>query len=182
MEGSKLFSFRTIYSSISDRYYRFILLFFSIYTAILVIVPLVRLVPRVPVPIFSFVLFLFLYKWKKVPEVLRPWLFYALLVTSYWQLQFVVSSHFQEYHGAGIIALERGLFGGKLPVVWLQENLFNGGISWYDYIFAIFHSSLFFIPIVFPLMLCAVRYFKAYSQNNDYEPPCFPFELPESNH
>jgi len=153
MEGSKLFSFRTIYSSISDRYYRFILLFFSIYTAILVIVPLVRLVPRVPVPIFSFVLFLFLYKWKKVPEVLRPWLFYALLVTSYWQLQFVVSSHFQEYHGAGIIALERGLFGGKLPVVWLQENLFNGGISWYDYIFAIFHSSLFFIPIVFPLML-----------------------------
>ena len=71
---------------------------------------------------------------------------------SYWQLQFVVSSNFQEYHGAGIIAFESNLF-GKLPVVWLQEHLYQGGISWFDYVFAIFHSSLFFIPILFPVIL-----------------------------
>jgi len=147
-----LFSLRTIYSSVQDRNYRFILLFFTIYTAILLIVPLVRLVPRIPVPMFSFILCFLLYKWKKLPGVFRPWIFYPLLVLSYWQLQFVVSSNFQEFHGAGIIDFETRLFGG-LPVVWLQEHLYHGGLSWYDYIFAVFHSSLFFIPIIFPFIL-----------------------------
>ena len=135
-----------------DRNYRLILLFFTVYTAIMLLVPIVRLVPRIPVPLLSFLLCYFLYKWKKLPEVLRPWMFYPLLVISYWQLQFVVSSNFQEYHGAGIIAFESNLF-GELPVVWLQEHLYQGSISWFDYIFAVFHSSLFFIPIVFPLIL-----------------------------
>ncbi|MCD4775170.1 MAG: phosphatase PAP2 family protein [Candidatus Aegiribacteria sp.] len=147
-----MFSFRTIYSSVKDRNYRLILLFFTVYTAILLIVPIVRLVPRVPVPLLSFILFYFLYRWKKLPGVLRPWIFYPLLMFSYWQLQFVVSSNFQEYHGAGIIAFESKLF-GELPVVWLQEHLYQGCISWFDYVFAVFHSSLFFIPIVFPLIL-----------------------------
>lgn len=151
-EGSKLFSLRTIYSSVNDRNYRLILIFFTVYTAIMLIVPLSRLVPRVPVPLMSFLVCYFLYRWKRLPGVLRPWLFYPLLVLSYWQLQYVVSSHFQEFHGAGIIAFERSLF-GQLPVVWLQEHLYHGGISWYDYVFAIFHSSLFIIPIAFPLLL-----------------------------
>ncbi|NOQ22274.1 MAG: phosphatase PAP2 family protein [Candidatus Aegiribacteria sp.] len=147
-----MFSFKTIYSSVEDRNYRLILIFFTAYTAIMLIVPLSRLVPRVPVPLMSFLLCYFLYRWKHLPGVLRPWLFYPLLALSYWQLQFVVSSHFQEFHGAGIIAFERSLF-GQLPVVWLQEQLYHGGIAWYDYIFAVFHSSLYFIPIVFPLLL-----------------------------
>ncbi len=148
----KLFSLRTIYSSVKDRNYRLILIFFSVYTAIMLIVPLSRLVPRIPVPLMSFMVCYLLYRWKGLPRVLQPWLFYPLLVISYWQLQFVVSSHFQEFHGAGIIALERSLF-GQLPVVWLQEHLYKGGIAWYDYVFAVFHSSLFFIPIAFPLLL-----------------------------
>ncbi len=155
-EGIKLFLLRTIYSSVQDRNYRFILLFFTVYTAILLIVPLVRLVPRIPVPLFSFVLCVLLYKWKKLPGIFRPWIFYPLLVISYWQLQFVVSSNFQEFHGAGIIAFETSLF-GELPVVWLQEHLYRGGLSWYDYIFAVFHSSLFFIPIIFPFVLSLRR-------------------------
>jgi hypothetical protein len=151
-EGIELFSFRTIYSSVKDRNYRLILLFFTVFTAIMLIVPLSRLVPRIPVPLASFVLCYFLYRWKAFPSVLRPWIFYLLLMISYWQLQFVVSSHFQEFHGAGIIAFERSLF-GELPTVWLQEHLYRGVIAWYDYIFAVFHSSLFFIPIAFPLIL-----------------------------
>ncbi len=151
-EGIKLFSLRTIYSSVKDRNYRLILIFFTVYTAIMLIVPLSRLVPRIPVPLMTFLLCYFLYRWKRIPGVVRPWLFYPLLVLSYWQLQYVVSSHFQEFHGAAIIAFERSLF-GQLPVVWLQEHLYHGVISWYDYIFAVFHASLFFIPLVFPLIL-----------------------------
>ncbi|MCK4672290.1 MAG: hypothetical protein KAT47_07045, partial [Candidatus Aegiribacteria sp.] len=102
---------RTLYSSVDDRSYRWILSFFAIYTAILVFVPVIRLVPRVPVPILSFVLCFLLYRWRKLPGVIKPWLFYLVLVLSYWQLQFVVTSHFQEFYGAGIIAFEKNLFG-----------------------------------------------------------------------
>ncbi len=152
-----MLSLRTLYSSVDDRSYRWILIFFTIYTAILVFVPVIRLVPRVPVPILSFALCFLLYKWRKLPGVIKPWLFYLVLVLSYWQLQFVVTSHFQEFYGAGIIAFEKNLF-GSLPVVWLQQHLYqHGEFSWYDYMFAIFHSTLFFLPIVFPLLLLINR-------------------------
>lgn len=142
----------SIFPSIEDRNYRFILLFFTVYTAILLVVPLARLVPRIPVPIATYFICYMLYRWKKMPGILRPWIFYLLLVLSYWQLQFVVSSHFQAFHGAGIVAFEKKIF-GCLPTVWLQQNLYSGSRSWYEYIFAIFHASLFFIPIVFPLLM-----------------------------
>jgi hypothetical protein len=142
----------SIFPSISDRNYRLIMLFFSVFTAILLVVPLARLVPRVPVPLGTFLLCYFLYKWKGMPAFLRPWIFYLLLVLSYWQLQFVVSSHFQEFHGADIISLERSIF-GRMPTVWLQEHLYQGRLVWYEYLFAIFHASLFFIPIFFPLLM-----------------------------
>lgn len=142
----------SIFPSVGDRNYRLILLFFTVYTAIMLIVPLARLVPRVPVPLASYFLCYLLYRWKGMPGLLRPWIFYLLLVLSYWQLQFVVSSHFQEFHGSGIIALEKSIF-GALPTVWLQEHLYTGSRSWYEYLFAVFHASLFFIPIVFPLIM-----------------------------
>lgn len=145
-------SLRSIFSSIEDRNYRLIMLFFTVYTAVLLIVPLARMVPRIPVPLATYILIYFLYRWSRVPDVLRPWIFYLLLVLSYWQLQYVVSSSFQECHGSGIIALERSLF-GKLPVVWLQERLYMGHRMWYEYVFALFHASLFFIPIAFPLIM-----------------------------
>lgn len=145
-------SLRNIFSSIEDRNYRLIMLFFTVYTAVLLIVPLARMVPRIPVPLGTFVLIYLLYRWSKVPDVLRPWIFYLLLVLSYWQLQYVVTSSFQECHGSGIIALEKSLF-GKLPVVWLQEHLYRGHRTWYEYVFALFHASLFFIPVAFPLIM-----------------------------
>jgi membrane-associated phospholipid phosphatase len=143
---------RNIFPSIMDRNYRLILMFFTVYTAILLVVPLARLVPRLPVPLGTFILCYMLYRWKKIPGCLRPWIFYLILVLSYWQLQFVVSTQFQEFHGAGIITFEKSIF-GCLPTIWLQEHLYNGCRSWFEYIFALFHASLFFIPIAFPLIM-----------------------------
>lgn len=148
---------RSIFSSIGDRYDRLVMLFFAAYTLILLVVPIARLVPRVPVPLLSFVLCFLLYRWRMLPKVLRPWLFYVVLTLSYWELQFVVNTYFQSCYGAGVIEFERSVF-GVLPTVWLQQNLCpGGGLCWYDYIFALFHSSLFFIPIVFPLILLLRR-------------------------
>lgn len=156
-KGSELRALRGIFSSVGDRYYRLILVFFTVYTTILLVVPIARLVPRIPVPLLTFILCYLLYKWKIIPKVLRPWLFYIVLTCAYWELQFVVNTFFQSCYGEGIIEFERSIF-GVLPTVWLQQHLASGdGLAWYDYIFALFHSSLFFIPIVFPLLLLFKR-------------------------
>ena len=137
-----------LFASIEDRNYRLILIIAAVYTAVLTITPLARLVPRIPVPLFSFVLIYVLYRLRGLPESIRQWLFYAFLVASYWGLQFVVTSYARRFHGAGILQLERQIF-GSLPTVWFQERLHaDGALSWYDYIFAVFHSSLFFLPIL----------------------------------
>jgi hypothetical protein len=137
-----------LFASIEDRNYRLILIIAAVYTAVLTITPLARLVPRIPVPLFSFVLIYVLYRLKRLPESFRQWLFYAFLVASYWGLQFVVTSYARRFHGAGILQMERQIF-GSLPTVWLQEHLHaHGTLSWYDFVFAVFHSSLFFLPIL----------------------------------
>jgi hypothetical protein len=144
---------RGFFSSIEDQFSRLIMVFFTVYTALLLAVPLVRLVPRLPVPLLTWTLCCFLYRWRVFPKLFRPWLFYFVLILSYWELQFVVNTYFEACHGAGIIELERSVFGG-LPTVWLQRHLHPGpGLAWFDFIFALFHSSLFAIPIAFPLVL-----------------------------
>jgi len=130
---------------------------FTVFTAIMIVVPVARLVPRLPVPLLSWILCYLLYRWRILPGALRPWLFYLVLTLSYWELQFVVNTLFDECHGAGIIRMEQGLFGG-LPTVWLQRHLHPGpGLAWYDYVFALFHASLFVIPLAFPLALRVLR-------------------------
>ncbi len=142
-----------LFSSIEDRNYRIILVIAAVYTAILTLTPLVRLVPRIPIPLFSFILIYILYRLNWLPESVRQWLFYAFLVASYWGLQFVVTSYARRFHGLGILQMERQIF-GSLPTVWLQERMHGDGtLSWYDYIFAVFHSSLFFIPILTSIAL-----------------------------
>jgi hypothetical protein len=144
---------RGFFSSIEDQFSRLIMVFFTVYTGVLLVVPLARLVPRLPIPLLSWALCYLLYRWKIFPRVLRPWIFYFVLMLSYWELQFVVNTFFHECHGAGIIETERSVFGG-LPTVWLQRHLHPGpGLAWFDYICALFHSSLFGIPIAFPLVL-----------------------------
>jgi hypothetical protein len=146
-----------LFSSVSDRNYRLVLIIAAVYTVILTLTPLVRLVPRVPVPLFSFILIYILYRLDRMPESVRQWLFYVFLVFSYWGLQFVVTSYARRFHGPGILLLEERIF-GSLPTVWLQERMHgDGNLSWYDFIFAVFHSSLFFVPILTSIALLIWR-------------------------
>lgn len=156
-EASGLGAPRGFFSFIEDRFSRMIMVFFAVYTGVLLVVPFARLVPRLPIPLLSFLLCYLLYRWKVLPRMLRPWLFYLVLVLSYWELQFVVNTYFTVCHGAGVIEMERSLFGG-LPTVWLQRQLHPGPeLAWFDYVFAAFHASLFVIPLAFPLALLLRR-------------------------
>ena len=48
---------------------------------------------------------------------------------------------------AEVTAIERAMFFGETPTIWLQERLFEPGvIHWYDYATTFVHWSYFFIP------------------------------------
>jgi hypothetical protein len=55
---------------------------------------------------------------------------------------------------AEVTAIERGMFGGVTPTIWLQERLFEPGvIHWYDYATTFVHWSYFFIPHVAAILI-----------------------------
>lgn len=48
---------------------------------------------------------------------------------------------------AEVTAVERAMFFGETPTIWLQERLFDPGvIHWYDYVTTFVHWSYFFVP------------------------------------
>lgn len=142
------------FSSIDDKFYKTIIILFAGFSLIMLIVPIARLVPRFPIPLFSFFLVYFLYRSSVIPAKVKPWLFFVILSISYWQLQFIVNTWYEEPHGLGIIAFERQIFGGVLPTAWLQHTLHSSeATAWFEYLFAVCHSLLFGIPLFLAIML-----------------------------
>jgi membrane-associated phospholipid phosphatase len=55
---------------------------------------------------------------------------------------------------AEVTAIERAMFNGVTPTIWLQEHLFTPGvIHWYDYATTFVHWSYFFIPHVAAILI-----------------------------
>ncbi len=48
---------------------------------------------------------------------------------------------------------DKWLFGGTVPTVWLQEHLWHGHVSWYDFFFFGLYLMHFLLPVVVCLLL-----------------------------
>lgn len=144
---------RRLLDAVPDRCYRLVLIVCALYSVIAVLIPLARLVPRLPLQLGIPVILYLVYSWKGFPEAAKRWVYYFAFTASYQCLRFAVSSRAEPFHGAGVIAMEQRIF-GVLPTVWLQNQLHPGpGFNWYDYVFAILHASLFAFPLLLPGIL-----------------------------
>jgi membrane-associated phospholipid phosphatase len=45
--------------------------------------------------------------------------------------------------------VDKGLFGGHVPTVWLQERLKRASVQWYDVVVCLCYFSFFFLPYLF---------------------------------
>ena len=53
-----------------------------------------------------------------------------------------------------VTAIERALFDGRIPTIWLQEHLFDPvHMHWYDYATTFIHWSYFFVPHVAAIIM-----------------------------
>lgn len=59
---------------------------------------------------------------------------------------------------AEVTAIERWMFFGVTPTIWLQERLFDPNqIHWYDYLVTFIHWSYFFVPHVIAVLIWRSR-------------------------
>ena len=123
------------------------------YSLLVSLIPIFRLVPRLPLQLGIWLLCYLLYRFRPLPESLRRWIFYLFLFVTYPALRNVVTSYHAGFHCADVIALERWLF-GCLPSYRLQMLLNpEGVVRWFDYVFALFHSTIFGLPVIFSVVL-----------------------------
>lgn len=141
----------------TERLDLFWLLTTGAYAVLMSVIPFARLVPRFPVLLPIWAVFALLYRWKRLPRWSSMLVSFAYLGCCYWALRFVVTTWHGTFNGLNVAAFEEGIF-GVLPPVWLQEKLGCAGETrWFDYLFAVLHSSFFFIPLLTPFLVLRER-------------------------
>lgn len=56
-------------------------------------------------------------------------------------------------HYTEMINFDRWIAGGALPTAWLQQHLWHGQVSWYDFYFYFIYMLHFLIPLIFAVVL-----------------------------
>jgi membrane-associated phospholipid phosphatase len=72
-----------------------------------------------------------------------------------WEMMRGIANEFgQAVHSDSVIAIERALFGGRIPSEVLQAAFYEPAIvNWYDVVFTVVYSSHFFFPLAFAFFL-----------------------------
>ncbi len=80
---------------------------------------------------------------------LRDWSPLVLLLLGYVGLTGIVSGLVADAHIGLPISIDRFLFHGVVPTIWLQQHLYTPGqITWYDYLATFLYPMHFIVPLV----------------------------------
>lgn len=84
---------------------------------------------------------------------LRDWVPFVLLILSYEALRGDAHGLFTVHIGFPI-TMDKAMFGGTLPTVWLQDHLWNPDhLVWYDYVAAFMHPMHYLVPLAMAFVL-----------------------------
>jgi len=146
-----------LFMPVENRSYRIIIWVTGVYSLLVSLIPLFRFVPRPPLQLGIWLVCYLLYRLRPIPDSLRRWIFYLFLFVTYPALRNVVTSYAASFHCADVIAAERWLF-GCLPSHSLQMLLNpEGRLLWFDYVFAILHSTIFWLPVIISVVVLRAR-------------------------
>jgi hypothetical protein len=85
--------------------------------------------------------------WRSWGRLLLEWLPFFALLAAYDYLRGAVSVAAGQAHVTAQIDVDKALFGGRLPTVWLQQQLWDAGHPhWYDYgVWAVYLTHFFVV-------------------------------------
>ncbi len=91
---------------------------------------------------------------RRTRAFLLDWIPFLFILLAYDFLRGLVGNVVSRAHVVELINLERWLFGGQIPTLWLQARLYTPGqIHWYDFIATIFYFLHFALPLGFGFLL-----------------------------
>jgi hypothetical protein len=92
--------------------------------------------------------------WRRLYQVLVDWLPFTLVLMAYDKTRAVADAIGLPLHEADVVGWERGLFGGTVPTVWLQQHFYDPAhVFWYDAGCTLIYTSHFFATPVLAAVL-----------------------------
>lgn len=87
--------------------------------------------------------------WRSLGRVVLDWLPFTLVLMAYDRTRAVADALGMPVHVEDVLHVERWLFGGTEPTLWLQRHLYDAGtIHWYDVACTLVYSSHFLVTPV----------------------------------
>jgi len=98
-------------------------------------------------------------RWRRIELFLRDWAPLAVLIVAYESLRDLVPLVGAPHHDLGWV--DRALFGGQIPTIWLQTNFYDpGALHWQDF----FATWVYFAHYRAPLIVGLLWWFKSRSE------------------
>jgi membrane-associated phospholipid phosphatase len=85
---------------------------------------------------------------------LRDWVPFLMLFLAWEMMRGIANEFGTAVHSDDVIAVERAIFGGRVPAEVLQAAFYQAGqVHWYDVTFTLAYASHFFFPIALAFIL-----------------------------
>jgi hypothetical protein len=84
------------------------------------------------------------YGWRAYGRAYLDWVPFIAVLIAYDKTRAVADTVGLPLHESDVLGWERGLFGGHVPTVWLQQHLYDAHhVMWYDAAFTLIYTSHF---------------------------------------
>lgn len=82
--------------------------------------------------------------WRDIGQVIVDWAPFTAVLILYDKTRGAADAVGLPLHEGDVVSWERGLFGGHVPTVWLQQHLYDPHhVFWYDAVFTLIYTSHF---------------------------------------
>lgn len=96
--------------------------------------------------------------WRRILQVVTDWLPFTAVLMLYDRSRGIADGIGMPLHLSDIVDLEKALFFGHVPTVWLQEHLYTPGQShWYDAVMSLVYTSHFLVTPILAAVLWVVN-------------------------
>lgn len=90
-------------------------------------------------------------------EMLKRFVPFVGLLLVYESFRGIVPKLNDNVNFTWMIDVDRLMFAGQLPTVWLQERLWHGGVQWYDFVLYITYMLHFVLPFALAFIVWKTR-------------------------
>lgn len=94
---------------------------------------------------------------KQAKEMLKRFVPFVGLLLVYESFRGLVPHLNTKVNFTWMVDVDRALFFGQLPTVWLQERLWNGQVQWYDFLLYITYMMHFVLPFALAFVVWKTR-------------------------